>query len=107
MAGLVARRWTPDGAVSRLVVLCHGVGADGSDLIDLAQSWKHDLPQTAFVAPDGPEAYDGAPYGRQWWAIGDRDRRAWPLVPRRRCHRSTGSWQTNWPGCRCRPAPQR
>ena len=73
MAGLEATRWAPAGAISRLVVLCHGVGADGSDLIDLAPGWATDLPGTAFVAPDAPEAYDGAPFGRQWWAIGDRD----------------------------------
>ncbi len=73
MAGLQATRWAPEGAISRLVVLCHGVGADGGDLIDLGPSWARDLPNTAFAAPDGPEAYDGAPFGRQWWAIGDRD----------------------------------
>ncbi len=73
MAGLQAERWAPDGAVHRLVVLCHGVGAEGSDLIDLGRSWAPDLPDTAFAAPDAPEAYDGAPFGRQWWSIGDRN----------------------------------
>ncbi len=55
------------------MVLCHGVGADGHDLIDLAPHWAPDLPDTAFAAPDAPEPFDGAPFGRQWWAIGDRD----------------------------------
>ncbi len=57
----------------QLVVLCHGVGADGKDLIDLAPHWAETLPDAAFAAPDAPEPYDGAPFGRQWWAIGDRD----------------------------------
>jgi phospholipase/carboxylesterase len=56
-----------------LVVICHGVGADGQDLIDLAPYWGRMLPHAAFAAPDAPEPYDGAPVGRQWWAIGDRD----------------------------------
>ncbi len=73
MAGLQAERWAPDGAVHRLVVLCHGVGAEGSDLIDLGRSWAPALPGTAFAAPDAPEAYDGAPFGRQWWSLRDRN----------------------------------
>ncbi len=62
-----------DGRAYQLVVLCHGVGANGQDLIDLAPQWAGTLPHAAWAAPDAPEAYDGAPFGRQWWAIGDRD----------------------------------
>ena len=72
MASLQAVRWGP-AAPRRLVVLCHGVGADGRDLIGLAPHWAADLPDTAFAAPDAPEPYDGAPFGRQWWSIGDRN----------------------------------
>lgn len=61
------------GPARQLVVLCHGVGADGRDLIDLAPHWAGSLPDAAFAAPDAPEPYDGAPFGRQWWAIGDRN----------------------------------
>jgi phospholipase/carboxylesterase len=75
MAELQATRWGPaaGGAARQLVVICHGVGADGHDLIDLAPYWGRTLPHAAFAAPDAPEPYDGAPVGRQWWAIGDRD----------------------------------
>lgn len=66
-------RWGPkQGRAQQLVVLCHGVGADGHDLIDLAPWWAEALPQAAFVAPDAPEPYGGAPMGRQWFALWDR-----------------------------------
>lgn len=75
MAELQAVRWGPaaGGAARHLVVLCHGVGADGRDLIDLAPHWGGALPGVAFAAPDAPEPYDDAPSGRQWWSIGNRD----------------------------------
>ncbi len=61
-----------EGAARQLVVLCHGVGADGHDLIDLAPGWAAILPHAVFVAPDAPEAYDMAPFGRQWFSLSDR-----------------------------------
>ena len=60
------------GPARQLVVLCHGVGADGHDLIDLAAAWSHALPDALFIAPDAPEPYDGAPFGRQWFSLADR-----------------------------------
>ena len=75
MVELQAHRWGPasGGTPRQLIVLCHGVGADGHDLIDLAPHWGPAFPHAAFAAPDAPEPYDGAPSGRQWWPIGDRD----------------------------------
>jgi phospholipase/carboxylesterase len=65
--------WGPRQApVRQLVVLCHGVGADAHDLIDLGPLWANALPHAAFVAPDGPEPYDQAPMGRQWFSLRDR-----------------------------------
>jgi phospholipase/carboxylesterase len=58
--------------VRGLVVLVHGLGADGFDLIDLAPRWGEAVPGALFVAPHGPEACDLAPYGRQWFSVGDR-----------------------------------
>ena len=73
MPELDGPRWGPKEApVRQLVVLCHGVGADGHDLIDLAPSWAPALPHAAFAAPDGPEPYDMAPMGRQWFSLTDR-----------------------------------
>ena len=56
----------------QLVVLLHGVGADGNDLIGLAPALAEFLPDAAFVAPNGPEPCDMAPYGYQWFSLQDR-----------------------------------
>ncbi len=60
------------GAARQLVVLLHGVGADGADLIGLAPAWAEGLPHAAFIAPDAPEPCDMAPHGRQWFSLQDR-----------------------------------
>jgi phospholipase/carboxylesterase len=60
------------GPPRELVVLLHGVGADGNDLIALAPALASRLPGAAFVAPDGPEPCDLAPFGRQWFSLRDR-----------------------------------
>src|SRR5919106_4076705 len=60
------------GAPRQLVVLLHGVGADGNDLIELAPALARSLPHAAFVAPDAPEPCDMAPFGRQWFSLRDR-----------------------------------
>ncbi|MEJ1967897.1 MAG: prolyl oligopeptidase family serine peptidase [Rhizomicrobium sp.] len=61
------------GAATHLVVLCHGYGADGNDLIGLAPHWQRLLPTAAFVAPNAPERCAGAPSGYQWFAISRLD----------------------------------
>lgn len=55
-----------------LVVLLHGLGADGADLIGLADHWGRALPDCLFLAPDAPERCDMAPAGRQWFSVRDR-----------------------------------
>jgi phospholipase/carboxylesterase len=60
------------GKATSLVVLLHGLGADGQDLIDLAQTLGPLLPDTAFVAPNAPEPCDMAPYGYQWFSLQER-----------------------------------
>ncbi|MBE7732788.1 alpha/beta hydrolase [Devosia faecipullorum] len=55
------------------VVLLHGYGSDGNDLIALAPHWQDQLPGALFVAPNAPEALGMG--GFQWFAIdwtGDR-----------------------------------
>jgi phospholipase/carboxylesterase len=59
------------GSASHLVVLCHGYGADGNDLIGLAPHWQRLLPTVAFAAPNGPERCSGAGY--QWFPISRLD----------------------------------
>ena len=60
------------GPAKQLVVLCHGVGADGNDLIGLAPYWAPSLPDARFVSPHAPFPYDMAPFGRQWYSLQDR-----------------------------------
>jgi phospholipase/carboxylesterase len=60
------------GKPSRLVILLHGLGADGNDLIGLQQYWGRLVPEAAFVAPNAPFPCDMAPYGYQWFSVQDR-----------------------------------
>jgi phospholipase/carboxylesterase len=58
------------GAAPRsLVILLHGYGSNGADLIGLVPYWRAALPDTLFLAPDAPQACPGAPGGRQWWPL--------------------------------------
>ena len=62
------------GAPRQLVVLLHGYGADGNDLISLGQHWRGLLPDAAFVSPHAPEPCGGNPFGgRQWFELTFRD----------------------------------
>ncbi len=57
------------GAAKQLVVLLHGYGADGNDLLPLGAAWRDILPDAAFVAPDAPWPCDANPFGRQWFPL--------------------------------------
>ena len=57
------------GEATALVVLLHGLGADGNDLIALAPVLARSLPHAAFVAPDAPFPCDMAPFGLQWFSL--------------------------------------
>jgi phospholipase/carboxylesterase len=63
------RRAARSGQPKSLVVFLHGYGADGTDLLGLAEQLAPHLPDTSFVAPDAPERVPGAPYGYQWFSI--------------------------------------
>jgi phospholipase/carboxylesterase len=52
-----------------LVVFLHGYGADGADLLGLADPLAPHLPGVQFLAPDAPEPCQGNPFGRQWFPI--------------------------------------
>ena len=51
------------------VVFLHGYGANGADLIGLADPLADHMPGTLFIAPDAPESCAGAPMGYQWFPI--------------------------------------
>lgn len=59
------------GKPRRLVILLHGLGADGNDLIGLAPYWAPHLPDTEFLSPNAPFPCDMAPYGYQWLSARD------------------------------------
>jgi phospholipase/carboxylesterase len=60
------------GKPKKIVLLLHGVGADGNDLIALAPVWARLLPDAEFVSPNAPFPCDMAPYGYQWFSLQDR-----------------------------------
>ena len=78
------------GPAKQLVILLHGVGADGDDLIGLAPALSRVVPDAEFLAPNAPEPCDMAPVGYQWFSLQDRSpdiieagvRAAAPLVDR-------------------------
>ncbi|MBT3238855.1 MAG: phospholipase [Rhodospirillaceae bacterium] len=55
----------------QLVILLHGVGADGNDLIGLAPYFQKTLPDALFISPNAPFAFDMAPVGHQWFSLQD------------------------------------
>lgn len=63
------RREAASGRARALVALLHGYGADGADLIGLADPLAAVLPDAVFVAPDAPERCRVNPMGRQWFPI--------------------------------------
>lgn len=63
------RRGPAAGPAKSLVVFLHGYGADGADLLGLADPLAPHLPHSVFVAPDAPERCAGNPFGFQWFPI--------------------------------------
>jgi len=60
------------GKPRRLVILLHGYGADGNDLLGLAPHWARLLPDTEFLSPHAPFPCDVSPFGRQWFGFEGR-----------------------------------
>lgn len=74
MQALDGPRLAPRGrAASALVVLLHGYGANGDDLIALGEGWRQWLPDAAFVAPNAPETIPGMYGSLQWFPLTMRD----------------------------------
>jgi phospholipase/carboxylesterase len=57
------------GETRSVVVFLHGYGANGADLLGLADPLSEHMPDTLFVAPDAPEHCAGSPMGFQWFPI--------------------------------------
>lgn len=64
-------RLLPKGSIKpkQLVVLFHGYGANGADLIGLAPALARVLPDAAFFSPNAPDPVPGYPMGRQWFGL--------------------------------------
>lgn len=63
------RKGPQSGTTRSAVVFLHGYGANGADLMGLADVLADHLPDTLFVAPDAPESIPGMPFGYQWAPI--------------------------------------
>jgi phospholipase/carboxylesterase len=60
------------GKAKQLVLILHGWGADGPNLIDLADVFAVTLPDAHFIAPNAPYPCEANPYGFQWFSLMDR-----------------------------------
>ena len=47
------------GLDSSLIILLHGYGANGDDLLGLADPMSEYLPDTVFISPNAPEVCSG------------------------------------------------
>lgn len=65
------------GRAQALIVLLHGYGADGNDLIEIASAWRQGAPAAfadiAFAAPHAPAACGMGGGGREWFPLTFRD----------------------------------
>ena len=58
------------GAAPRqIVVLLHGFGSSGTDMIALAPHWQDMLPDALFLAPHAPQRCGFMGGGYQWWGL--------------------------------------
>ena len=61
------------GRPKQLIVLLHGYGADGDDLIGLAPVLAPLMPDAVFHSPNAPYPCEGNPMGYQWFSINRLD----------------------------------
>jgi phospholipase/carboxylesterase len=61
------------GKPGHLVILLHGYGADGNDLIGLAPVLAPLMPDVVFHAPNAPQRCEGNPMGYQWFPVSRLD----------------------------------
>ena len=56
------------GSPKQIVLLLHGYGSNGVDLISLAPHWQQRLPDALFLAPNAPQRCSMGS-GYQWWPL--------------------------------------
>ena len=57
----------------QMIIFVHGYGADGNDLIGLANYFQSTLPEAIFLSPHAPEACSMNPSGYQWFDLTSTD----------------------------------
>lgn len=57
------------GPPKQIVLLLHGFGSSGQDMIALAPHWQDALPDALFLAPHAPERSSIMGTGYQWWGL--------------------------------------
>jgi phospholipase/carboxylesterase len=67
-----SRKPRSGAAAKQLIVILHGWGADGANLIDLADMLAPSFPDAYFIAPNAPHVCEVNPYGYQWFSLMDR-----------------------------------
>lgn len=66
-----------------IIVLLHGYGSNGDDLIGLAPYFAQSLPDAAFYSPHAPEPWEGSMFGgRQWFSLMGYDPEAFRRDPK-------------------------
>jgi phospholipase/carboxylesterase len=57
------------GVARHIILLLHGLGADGADLVDLAHWGVGGAEDIIFIAPNAPFSCDMTPFGYQWFSL--------------------------------------
>lgn len=57
------------GKPEKIVLMLHGYGSNGQDLISLAPYLAEAAPNALFLSPDAPFPCDMSPLGRQWFPL--------------------------------------
>lgn len=63
-------------APGQIVLLLHGYGSSGTDMISLAPHWQDALPDALFLAPHAPQRCGMMSAGYQWWGLSGFDPQA-------------------------------
>ena len=58
-----------NGRAKKLIILLHGYGANGDDLIELGDCWSSSLPDAEFLAPHEPFSCEMTAFGYQWFSL--------------------------------------
>lgn len=56
-------------APKKIVLLLHGFGSSGADMIALAPHWQNAMPDALFLAPHAPQRCSMMATGYQWWGL--------------------------------------